>query len=73
MPICICFATYAIWKELERLLKEYKMEISPEKAIELSKAIYQISFSLPDSGKTETTFAKLSKEQKLLLKNFYFG
>lgn len=71
--ICICFAAYAVWKELERLLKKHKMGMSPEKAIEFSKAIYQISFSLPDSGKTKTAFAKLSEQQKLLLKNLHFG
>lgn len=70
--ICICFAAYAIWKELERLLKKHEIGMSPEKAIELSKAIYQISFSLPDSGKTKTAFAKLSEQQKLLLKELYF-
>ncbi|MEA2088855.1 MAG: IS1634 family transposase [Patescibacteria group bacterium] len=71
--ICICFAAYTVWKELERLLKKHKMKMSPEKAIEFSKGIYQVSFSLPDSGKTKTAFAKLSEQQKLLLKNFYFG
>lgn len=71
--ICICFVAYTVWKELERLLEKYKLGMSPGKAIELSKSIYQISFSLPDSGKTKTTFAKLSPQQKLLLEKFCSG
>lgn len=71
--ICIAFAAYAIWKELERLLKKYRINMSPSKTIELSKSIYQISFALPDSGKTKTAFAKLSDNQKLLLRKFHFG
>jgi hypothetical protein len=47
--------------------------MSPAKAIELSRAIYQLSFTLPDSGKTRTAFAKLSDQQKLLLRKFHFG
>ena len=35
--ICVCFAAYAIYKELERLLKKNLIDISPAKAIETIK------------------------------------
>ena len=31
--LCICFAAYAVYKELERVLKKNGIDISPEKAI----------------------------------------
>ena len=38
--ICLCFVAYKVYKELERQLKELKVGISPEKAIEIVKTIY---------------------------------
>ena len=40
--ICLSFAAYKFYKELERQLKEKKMDISPEKAIQIAKSIYLI-------------------------------
>jgi len=71
--ICIAFVAYTIWKELERLLKEKQINMSPNKVIELAKTIHQVSFILPDSGETRTVFAKLSDQQKLILKHFHAG
>lgn len=52
--ICICFAAYAIYKELERLLKENKIGISPEKAIEAIREIRQLRYVLPKSQQVKT-------------------
>ena len=65
--LCIAFAAYAVYKELERLLDINKIGISPAKAIELSKTIFQITFLLPDSEKPISIFNKLSDLQKNLL------
>jgi transposase len=52
--ICICFVSYALFKELERLLKKANASFSANRAIELTKNMYQIKVLLPDS-KTYTT------------------
>jgi len=65
--LCIAFAAYAVYKELERLLGINKINISPAKAIELSKTIFQITFLLPDSESPISIFNKLSDLQKNLL------
>jgi len=66
--ICIAFCAYAIYKELERQLKINKTGVSPAKAIELTKTIFEISFYLPDSGEKKKIFNHLSDLQKTLLR-----
>lgn len=57
--ICIAFAACKIYKELERQLEELGNPLSPEKAIDILKTIYQVSFRTPYS---------YNKHQKLVLK-----
>jgi transposase len=45
--ICINFAAYKVYKELERILKEKKADLSPEKVIEILQNIYEISLLTP--------------------------
>ena len=66
--ICICFAAYAVYKEFERQLQQNKMQISPEKAIEITKDIQQLTYQLPKSRKIKTKILKLNEEQEKLLK-----
>lgn len=40
--ICVCFAAYSVYKELERLLNLNKIKLSPEKAINEIKEIRQL-------------------------------
>lgn len=58
--ICISFVACKIYKELERQLKEKKSELSPEKAIDILRTIYQVSIQTPYS---------LTKHQRLIIKN----
>ena len=58
--ICISFVACKIYKELERLLKEKKSALSPEKAIDILKTIYQVSIQTPYS---------LTKHRRLFIKN----
>ncbi len=58
--IYIAFCAYKIYKELERLLKEKKAELSPEKTIDILKTIYKVTITLPYSK---------SKESRLFLPN----
>ena len=58
--ICISFVACKIYKELERQLKEKKSKLSPQKAIDIVKTIYQVSIQSPYS---------FTKYQRLMIKN----
>ena len=68
--ICIAFCAYKIYKELERLLKEKKSDLSPEKAIDILKTIYQITITLPYSKTKESRLFLPNIEQRTLLELF---
>lgn len=65
--ICIAFASYAIFKELERQLQIHKIGMSAVRAIELLQNMYQITYILPDSKKRRTKLLKMDDKQKILL------
>ena len=65
--ICICFAAYAIYKELERLLNKNKIEMSAEKAIKQIKEIRQLRYTLPKSRQVITKILKPNEIQARLL------
>ncbi len=65
--ICLSFVAYTIYKELERLLKAKKSEISVTKAIESLDSIYEINVKLPVSGESTSVMADLSNNQKEVL------
>ena len=65
--ICICFTAYALYKELERLLKLNNINLSPEKAIEQIKEIRQLRYTLPKSRQVKTKILKPTEAQKQLL------
>ena len=69
--ICICFTAYAVFKELERILKIKKAPFSAARAIELCKTMYQIKVVLPDTGVEEKVLLKMSEEQNILIKSLY--
>lgn len=69
--ICISFVAYKVYKELERILKELGSQLSPEKAIEIAKTIYQVKATMND--KSVSQILLLTKEQKNLAKLFQFG
>ena len=64
--ICLCFVAYKVYKELERRLKELKVGISPEKAIEIAKTIYSIKAVKPKSNESFEKILWLTDEQKLI-------
>lgn len=64
--ICICFVSYALFKELERILKIKKVSFSANRAVELTKNMYQIRVFLPDSKTYATIPLKLTEEQQEL-------
>lgn len=64
--ICIAFVAYTIYKELERLLIKHRAGFSPKRAAELTHNIYQIEYTLPDSGEKRSTLLKMDDEQQRL-------
>ena len=71
--ICISFAAYKVYKELERQLLERKAAISPTKAIEIAENIMEITIQMPQSGKIKTKTLLMTEEQRLLNTIFQFG
>lgn len=65
--ICICFAAYTVYKELERLLQANQIHMSAEKAIEEIKEIRQLSYCLPKSKTIKTKLLKPTPTQEKLL------
>jgi transposase len=66
--ICIAFAAYTIWKELERLLQKADVEMTPTRAAELTRNMYAIEFQLPDAKNSETHILRMDTEQEILWK-----
>lgn len=64
--ICIAFAAYTIYKELERLLYKHKVGFSPKRAAELTHNMYEIEYILPHSKRKEKSLLRMDKEQQLL-------
>jgi transposase len=68
--LCIAFCAYKIYKELERQLMEKEAGLSPEKAIDILKTIYQITIITPYSKLKESRLYLPNTEQQNLLKLF---
>lgn len=66
--LCIAFVAYCIWKELERLLKQKHVDMSPRRAADLTQTIYEITYTLPQSKKTKNKLLTMSEEQQILYK-----
>lgn len=69
--ICISFVAYKVYKELDRRLKELSSNLTPEKAIEIAKTIYQVRATIKD--KSATQILLITQEQKMLAEIFGFG
>jgi transposase len=70
--ICISFAAYKLYKELERQLKGKNSTLSPEKAIEIAKTIYSVKVKLPSSEEFVSKTLIIRPEQKYLANLFDF-
>ncbi len=71
--VCISFAAYKVYKELERQLKEKRATISAGDAIEIADYIHQVTVELPQSGKIVKKTVLTTEEQKYLADLFNFG
>ena len=68
--ITINFVAYKIYKEQERLLKEKKADISPEKAIDIAKTIYAVKINVPFTKETRMKTLLLNEEQEYIANLF---
>ena len=69
--ICLSFAAYKVYKELERQLLQKKVPFSVERSIELLKTIYGITLQHPATKKVKLMTYTNTEDQEILLK--YFG
>lgn len=68
--ICVSFAACKVYKELERQLKIKGSALSPEKAINIVKTIYQVSIRSPYSMTRHNRLVIKNQEQKDLVNLF---
>jgi transposase len=64
--ICIAFVAYAIYKELELLLKKKGIIMSAKRAGELTHNMYELHYTLPDSNEERRRVLGMDDEQQLL-------
>lgn len=64
--VCISFTAYAIYKELERLLKQAKSNLSIKRSVELTHNMYEITYIIPQSKHTKSNIMKMDDEQNEL-------
>lgn len=65
--ICLSFAAYKVYKELERQLKEKKSSLSPEKAIDIAKTIFKITVMLTPNKSVEKIIITKDEQRELAL------
>lgn len=68
--ICLSFAAYKVYKELERQLYDKKASISAEKAIDIAKTIFNIQVKVIGSDKTINKTIITNDEQRYLVRLF---
>lgn len=66
--VCICFVAFKVYKELERILKEKKINLSVDKVISIAKTITTLKIKLPESGETLAKTMFLTEKQKSIEK-----
>ncbi len=64
--ICIAFAAYTIFKEMERLLEKHQAGFSAKRAAELTHNMYEMEYVLPNSEEPEKIILKMDEDQKTL-------
>jgi len=62
--LCIAFVAYALFKELEILLKKKKIDMSAQRAGELTHNMYELSYNLPDSYEQKRIILNMDEEQQ---------
>ncbi len=64
--ICICFCAYVLQLEMERLLKAANSTITLDKARELVKTMYALTYTKPGHVKSSKTMLRMDPQQQEL-------
>ena len=64
--VCIAFAAYTIYKELEFVLKQRGVAMSPARAAELTQTMYELEYTLPGSAEIKRQLLKMTPDQQRL-------
>ena len=64
--VCICFAAYKVYKELERILKESGYDISVNKVLNIAKTVTTIRVNMPYNRQTFVKTMLISPKHKLI-------
>lgn len=64
--ICIAFAAYTIYKELEHVLRQAKLSMSAKRAAELTRNMYEIEYIVQGTSAIKKKILKMDTEQQLL-------
>ena len=64
--LCIAFVAYSLWKELERLLKQRNVHMTPTRAAALTQTMYALEYALPGGVNSDFVVLKMQPEQQIL-------
>jgi Transposase len=64
--VCICFAAYKVYKELERILRLKGISLSAEKVLDRAKTITTIKIRLPQSRRVISKTMLITTRHKLI-------
>lgn len=68
--VCICFVAYKVYKELERILKISRINMSVDKVLDIAKTITTIKVNLPISGNVMSKTMLLTQRHKSIAQLF---
>jgi len=66
--ICISFTAYCIYKELERVLNEEKLDISIVNAVELTYNMFELTYTVPETNRLIKKLLQMDEKQAELYK-----
>jgi len=62
--VCICFVALKVYRELERLLKENKMDMSVDTVLSIANTVVTLRVAVPGTDRTVTRTLLLTPRQK---------
>lgn len=69
--VLVAFVAYTIYKEIENCLQKAKIDISPQRAAELTKTMYEMTFDLPNAPEKYRKLLQMDTEQQQVYDLFY--
>lgn len=63
--ICICFMAYKVYKELQRVLPEYGIDMSVNRVLDIAKTIPTVYVDMPNGSKLKHTLFLTEEQRKI--------